>query len=99
MDLIFVPRFSYLETFYHLNLLSNFRMNNVGLNSVYINSLRTDGDFCHQTDGDFCHQGRDTEIAQKNLRLLKPTDMTIHWKALEEHFLMVPLLSDGTIIF
>jgi hypothetical protein len=25
--------------------------------------------------------------------------MTIHWKALEEHFLMVPLLSDGTIIF
>jgi hypothetical protein len=22
--------------------------------------------------------------------LLKPTDMTIHWKALEEHFLMVP---------
>jgi hypothetical protein len=24
-----------------------------------------------------------------NIRLLKPTDMTIHWKALEEHFLMV----------
>jgi hypothetical protein len=24
--------------------------------------------------------------------LLKPTDMTIHWKALEEHFLMVPLV-------
>jgi hypothetical protein len=25
-------------------------------------------------------------------RLLKHTDMTIHWKALEEHFLMVPLV-------
>jgi hypothetical protein len=25
----------------------------------------------------------------KNLRLSKYTDMTIHWKALEEHFLMV----------
>jgi hypothetical protein len=24
--------------------------------------------------------------------VLKPTDMTIHWKALEEHFLMVPLV-------
>jgi hypothetical protein len=29
---------------------------------------------------------------QKNLRLLKHTDMTTHWKALEEHFLMVPLV-------
>jgi hypothetical protein len=28
----------------------------------------------------------------KHLRLSKPTDMTIHWKALEEHFLMVPLV-------
>jgi hypothetical protein len=27
---------------------------------------------------------------QKNVRLSKPTDVTIHWKALEEHFLMVP---------
>jgi hypothetical protein len=35
---------------------------------------------------------RDTEIAQNILRLLKPTDTTIHWKALEE-------LSVGTIIF
>jgi hypothetical protein len=25
-------------------------------------------------------------------RLMKPTDMTIHWKALEEHFLMAPLV-------
>jgi hypothetical protein len=25
-------------------------------------------------------------------RLSKPTDMTIHWIALEEHFLMVPLV-------
>jgi hypothetical protein len=30
----------------------------------------------------------------KVLRLSKPTDMTIHLKALEEHFLMVPLVSD-----
>jgi hypothetical protein len=28
----------------------------------------------------------------KKGRLSKPTDMTIHWKALEEHFLMVPLV-------
>jgi hypothetical protein len=28
----------------------------------------------------------------KRLRLLKHTDMTIHWKALEEHLLMVPLV-------
>jgi hypothetical protein len=28
----------------------------------------------------------------KHLRLSKPIDMTIHWKALEEHSLMVPLV-------
>jgi hypothetical protein len=28
-------------------------------------------------------------IAKKILRLSKHTDMTIHWKALEKHFLMV----------
>jgi hypothetical protein len=39
---------------------------------------------------DFCHQGRDTEIDKK--RLSKPTDMTIHWKALGENFLMPPLV-------
>jgi hypothetical protein len=27
----------------------------------------------------------------KHLRLSKPTNMTIHWKALKEHFLVVPL--------
>jgi hypothetical protein len=32
----------------------------------------------NRTDVDFCHQGRDT-------------DMTIHWKALGVHFLVVPL--------
>jgi hypothetical protein len=42
-------------------------------------------------EGDFCHQGWGTEIAQK-IGLSKPTDMTIHWKALEKHFLMVPLV-------
>jgi hypothetical protein len=40
----------------------------------------------------FDTKGRDTEIAPKNIRLLKPTDMTIHWKALKEHFAMVPLV-------
>jgi hypothetical protein len=52
-----------------------------------LNCLRTDDD-----DDDFCHQGWDTEIAQNIFkRLSKPTNMTIHWKALEEHFLMAPL--------
>jgi hypothetical protein len=46
-----------------------------------------------RTDGNFCHQGRDTEIEKKNLKLSETTDMTIHWKALEEHVLMVPLVS------
>jgi hypothetical protein len=31
-----------------------------------------------------------TEIEQNILRLSKPTDMTIHWKGLGKHFLMVP---------
>jgi hypothetical protein len=44
-----------------------------------------------RTDGDFC----DTEIAQKYLRLSKPINMTIHWKALDEHFLMVPFILGG----
>jgi hypothetical protein len=42
---------------------------------------------CH--NGDFCHQGRDTEIVQNILRLSKPTDMTIHWKGLGKHFLIL----------
>jgi hypothetical protein len=50
-----------------------------------INSLRT--------DGDFCHQGHERiQKLPKKLRSLKYTDMvdmTIHWKALVEHFLMV----------
>jgi hypothetical protein len=48
---------------------------------VRVNSLRTDGDFC---------RGRDTELRNcpKHLRLLKHSDMTIHWKGLEAHFLM-----------
>jgi hypothetical protein len=51
------------------------------LHLVQLNSLRTDGYFCHQEWV--------TEIAPK-LRMAKHRDMTIHWKALEEHFLMVP---------
>jgi hypothetical protein len=35
------------------------------------------------TAGGFCHKRQDTEIAQK---------WKIHWKALEKHFLMVPLV-------
>jgi hypothetical protein len=56
--------------------------------SKTINSLRTDA------DGDFCHQGRDIviEITPKNVRLSEPADMTIHWKALGEHILMVQLV-------
>jgi hypothetical protein len=34
------------------------------------------------TDGDFCLHV--TEIAQNILRLSKPSDMTIHWKALPD---------------
>jgi mannitol-1-phosphate/altronate dehydrogenase len=33
-----------------------------------------------------------TQKMPKEFRLSKPTDMTIHWKALEEHFLMVALI-------
>jgi hypothetical protein len=49
-----------------------------------INSLRT--------GGDLCHQGQDTEFAPK-IKFYQNiiTIMTIQWKALEEHFLMVPL--------
>jgi hypothetical protein len=32
------------------------------------------------------------KLPKINLRLSAHTDMTIHWKALEEHFLMVPLV-------
>jgi hypothetical protein len=46
----------------------------------------------HCSVGDFCHHARDTEIVQKMLISSKHIDMTIHWKALEEHFLMVPLV-------
>jgi hypothetical protein len=35
---------------------------------------------------------QDTIIAQKYLRLSKYTDMTIRWKGLEEHFLVVPFV-------
>jgi hypothetical protein len=35
---------------------------------------------------------RDTEIAENTVRFSEPTDMTIDWKALEEHFLMVSLV-------
>jgi hypothetical protein len=44
------------------------------------------------------------KLPQKFKIVEKYTDMTIHWKALEEHFLMVPLvsirsLSGGKCIF
>jgi hypothetical protein len=40
--------------------------------------------FVLRTDGEFCH-GQDTETAQ-NIRLSKPTDMTIHWKLFRSTF-------------
>jgi hypothetical protein len=43
-----------------------------------------------RTDGDSCHQGGTLKLP-KHLRFSKPTDMTIHWNALEEHFMMVAL--------
>jgi hypothetical protein len=33
-----------------------------------------------------------TQKLPQNVRLSKQTDMTIHWKALEEHFMMVPFI-------
>jgi hypothetical protein len=33
-----------------------------------------------------------TQKLPKRVRLSKHTDVTIHWKALEKHFLMVPLI-------
>jgi hypothetical protein len=41
-----------------------------------------------RTDGDICHQGWYTEIAPK---MSKPTDTTIHWKALVERFLIITI--------
>jgi hypothetical protein len=45
-----------------------------------------------RTDGDFCHRRAGHRNWPKTLRLSKPTDMTIHWKGLGKHFLMVPLV-------
>jgi hypothetical protein len=43
-----------------------------------------------RTNCDFCHQGSDTDIS----KWLKPIDMmTIHWKALEVHLLIMSLVS------
>jgi hypothetical protein len=46
--------------------------------------------------GDFCQQVRDTEIVQ-SFTIAKPTDMTIHWKTREEHFLMASFFFMQTI--
>jgi hypothetical protein len=55
--------------------------------------------FCHvpTKGGDrwCCHvptKGEDTEIPPPKLRLSEHTDMTVHWKAIEEHFLMAPVV-------
>jgi hypothetical protein len=59
----------------------NFNLSNQWQSCDYfINYLRTDGDFCHQ------------KLPPKYIRLSKPTDMTIHWNALEDHFVTVPLV-------
>jgi hypothetical protein len=44
---------------------------------------RTDGDFCHQRAG---HRNFPQKFKSKD------TEMTIHWKGLEEHFLMAQLV-------
>jgi hypothetical protein len=40
----------------------------------------------------FGHQKGVTQKLSKKLRFSKPIVMTIHWKALEEHFLMEPFI-------
>jgi hypothetical protein len=46
-----------------------------------------------RTDGEFCHQGRaGHRNCPEKLRLSERTDMTIRWKALEEHFPMIPFV-------
>jgi hypothetical protein len=47
-----------------------------------------------RTEGDFCHQRRDTEINTE-----KPIDMTIHWKALKEHVLIIHVPHDWNIFW
>jgi hypothetical protein len=44
-------------------------------------------------------EGRTQKLPKNVLRVSKHTDMTIHWKGLEEHFLMVPLVFRGKSIF
>jgi hypothetical protein len=51
--------------------------------AVDLNSLRT---------RDFYHQRPRCRNYPQISKLSKSIDMTIHWKALEEHFLMVPLV-------
>jgi hypothetical protein len=41
---------------------------------------------------------RDTEIAQKLLWFSKPTDIAIHWKALEERILVVQIFGVGIFL-
>jgi hypothetical protein len=37
-------------------------------------------------------KGATQKLSPKNVRLSKHADMTIHWKAIEVHFLMVPIV-------
>jgi hypothetical protein len=53
-----------------------------------VNVLRTDGDFCHLRAGH--------KYWPKSLRLSKYSYMTIHWKDLQRHFLMVTLVFQFT---
>jgi hypothetical protein len=62
------------------------------------NGVKMTIDLSLRTVGDFCHRGRDTDIAQniqdcQNI-LTRPT---IHWKDLEEQFLMAPLFFNSII--
>jgi hypothetical protein len=40
-----------------------------------------------------------TQKSAKTVRLSKPTDMTIHWKALEGHILIVPVEVGCVLLF
>jgi hypothetical protein len=52
------------------------------------NPLRTDGDFCHQGLMVTSVTRAGHRNCPNNLSLSKHANITIHWKALEEHFLM-----------
>jgi hypothetical protein len=45
-----------------------------------------------RTAGELSPRVGHKHLPPKYLRMSKPTDMTIHWKALDEHFMMLTLV-------